>query len=244
MVEGSPTAFGRRLSNSVQYWTPVIGGFQARIATQLGGLKSPDGAVVATDPALYAVSVQWTGGPFTVGAAYELHEEFRASGVAGAPRPKDSAYMIGAKWAGGPFSIGAGFEQLEYENSSALAAAADNFKRQNFIVNGAFRLANGEIFAGYSWTPGNDDCGAGLVTALAGLGGCEDATEVKFLTVGYAHNLSKRTKAYFQYGDVTNGAAASVNYIAAPAGNAAGGTGGIFPGTDHQTFGIGVQHSF
>ncbi len=63
MAEGSPTSFGRRLSNSVQYWTPNIGGFQARIATQLSGLKSPDGAATPTDPALYALSVQWTGGP-------------------------------------------------------------------------------------------------------------------------------------------------------------------------------------
>lgn len=245
MAEGSTTSFGRRLSNTVQYWTPNIGGFQARLATQLSGLKSPDGAATPTDPALYALSVQWTGGPFTIGAAYELHEEFRASGVAGAPRPKDSAYMIGAKWAGGPFSISAGFEQLEYENSSALAAAADNFKRQNFVVNGAFRLANGEIFAGYSWTPGNDDCGAGLVTAAALLGSdCETATEASFLSVGYAHSLSKRTKAYIQYGLIDNGLAQSVNIIAAPGGNAAGGTGGIFPGTDIQMIGVGVQHSF
>jgi predicted porin len=174
-----------------------------------------------------------------------LHEEFRASGAAGAPRPKDSAYMIGAKWAGGPFSISAGFEQLEYESTTAVAAAEDNFKRQNFVVNGAFRLANGEIFAGYSWTPGNDDCGAGLVAAAALIGSdCETATEASFLSVGYAHNLSKRTKAYIQYGLIDNGIAQSVNIIAAPAGNAAGGAGGIFPGTDIQMIGVGVQHSF
>jgi hypothetical protein len=35
-----------------------------------------------------------------------------------------------------------------------------------------------------------------------------------------------------------------VYYIAGPAANAAGGTGGLLAGTDVQTFGIGVQHSF
>jgi predicted porin len=245
MTEGGATQFGRRLSNTVQYWTPVIGGFQARIATQLGGLKSPDGAVVSTDPALYSFSVQWTGGPFTVAGAYEMHEEFRSTGVAGAPRPTDTAYMIGGKWSTGAFSIGAAFEQLEYENSSAVAALADNFKRQNYVINGTFRLGNGEIFAGYSYTPGNDDCGAGLVAAAALLGSdCESATEVKFLSAGYAHNLSKRTKAYFMFGNIDNGIGQAVYYIAGPAANAAGGTGGLLAGTDVQTFGIGVQHSF
>ncbi len=153
--------------------------------------------------------------------------------------------MIGAKWAGGPFSISAGFEQLEYENSSAVAAAADNFKRQNYVVNAAFRTGSGEIFAGYSFTPGNDDCGAGLVAAAALVGtDCESATEASFISVGYAHNLSKRTKAYIQYGLIDNGQLASTNIIAAPGGNAAGGTGGIFPGTDIQMIGVGVQHSF
>lgn len=244
MVEGGGTQFGRRLSNTVQYWTPTIGGFQARIATQFSGLKSPDGASPSTDPSLWSFSAGWTGGPFTLGAAYEFHDEFRATGLAGAPTPKDTAWMIGGKWVSGPFSIGAAFEQLKYENSAA-AGAEDNFKRKNYVINGAFRLANGEIFAGYSWTPGNDDCGAGLNAAAAAIGSnCEDATEAKFFTLGYAHNLSKRTKAYFQFGNIDNGPGQNVYYIAGPAGNANNGTGGILAGTDVRTFGIGVQHSF
>ncbi len=64
--------------------------------------------------------------------------------------------MIGAKWTGGPFSIGAAFEH-DWSTKTVYAdglALADNFESQNYVVNGAFRLANGEIFAGYSWTKG------------------------------------------------------------------------------------------
>jgi predicted porin len=237
MVEGGLTQFGRRASNSVQYWTPTIGGFQARIGTQLSGLKSPDGAATPTDPQLWSLSAAWTGGPFTVGAAYEIHDEFRATGAPGAPTPKDTAWMIGAKWTGGPFSIGAGYEMTEYEASTV---AGDGFEKTNYVVNGAFRLANGEIFAGYSWTKGAEDCGAGVLAALC----AGEANKASFLSAGYAHNLSKRTKAYFQYGLIKNERASAVYYIAGPAGNAADGTGGILAGTDVQTFGIGVQHSF
>lgn len=236
MVEASPTAFGRRLSNTVQYWTPTFGGFQARIATQMGGLKSPDGAATPTDPSLWAASATWTGGPFTVGAAYERHDEFRSTGTPGSPDPTDTAWMIGGKWTGGPFSIGAAYEQTEYESSSL---AGDNFEKTNYVINGAFRIASGEIFAGYSWTKGAEDCGAGAAALCAG-----DATKARFISAGYAHNLSKRTKAYFQFGQIKNEAASAVYYIAGPAANAAGGTGGLLAGSDVRTFGVGVQHSF
>ena len=80
---------------------------------------------------------------------------------------------------------------------------------------------------------------------LAALMGCAgDATKAKFISAGYAHNLSKRTKAYFQFANIDNNPASGVYYIAGPAGNAAGGTGGIIAGTDVRTFGIGVQHAF
>ena len=83
------------------------------------------------------------------------------------------------------------------------------------------------------------------MTAAALIGSdCESATEATFISAGYAHNLSKRTKAYFQFANIKNGPGQAVYYIAGPAGNAAGGTGGILAGTDVRTFGIGVQHSF
>jgi predicted porin len=234
MTEGSTTAFGRRLSNTVQYWTPTIGGFQARIATQLTGHKSPSGFATGTDPSLWAASVAWTGGPFSLGAAYERHDEFRSTGVAGSPDPTDTAWMIGGKWTSGPFSIGAAYEMTEYEDSGP----GDNFEKKNYVINGAFRIASGEIFAGYSWTKGAEDCGAGA----AGL--CGDATKAKFFSAGYAHNLSKRTKAYVQFATIDNDLASAVYYIAAFPGNASGGTGGLIAGTDVRTIGVGVQHAF
>ena len=235
MTEGGATQFGRRLSNTVQYWTPTFGGFQARIATQLGGLKSPDNAATPTDPSLWSVSAQWTGGPFTIGAAYERHDEFRSTGLAGSPDPTDTAWMIGAKWSAGPFAIGVGYEQTEYEDSGG----GSNFEKNNYVINGTFNVGAGQIFAGYSWTKGAEDCGPAVAATCAG-----DASKARFISAGYAHNLSKRTKAYFQFGNIRNDDASSVYYIAGPAGNAVGGTGGILAGTDVRTFGVGVQHSF
>jgi predicted porin len=246
MTEGGATQFGRRLSNTVQYWTPTIAGFQGRIATQFSAHKAPDNVTApntSTDPDLWSVSLAYVTGPFSFGAAWERHEDFTAAGA------KDTAWMVGGKWTGGPFSIGAAFEQLDYGNAVA-APGNTEFKRKNFVVNGAFRFGSGELFAGYSWTPGNDDCGITLETAAALLGSnCEDATEANMLTAGYAHNLSKRTKAYVQFVQIDNNAVAGVgttayNLIAAPAGNAAGGTGGIVAGTDIRWIGVGVQHAF
>jgi predicted porin len=236
MTEGGATQFGRRLSNTVQYWTPTIGGFQGRIATQLSGHKSPDGAALQTDPSLWAASLTWATGAFSLGAAYERHDEFRSTGVAGAPDPTDTAWMIGGKWTGGPLAIGVAYEMTEYEDSGI----GDNAEKTNYVINATFNVGAGQIFAGYSWTKGFEDCGAGIA-AIA----CDgDASKARFISAGYAHNLSKRTKAYFQFANIKNDVASAVYYIAGPAANAAGGTGGLIAGSDVRTFGVGVQHSF
>jgi predicted porin len=228
MTEAGTTQFGRRLSNTVQYWTPTIGGFQARIATQFTGHKSPEGPA-AVDPGLWSASLSWTTGAFALGAAYERHKDFTAPGT------RDSGFMIGGKWTGGPISIGAAVEQLDYDP----VATGTEFKRRNFVVNGAFNVGAGQLFAGYSWTPGNRDCGPAL-TAV-----CDsDATEARMISAGYAHNLSKRTKAYVQFLSIDNESAQAFNIISAPPGNAVGGTGGIVAGTDIRALGVGVQHSF
>jgi predicted porin len=227
MTEAGATQFGRRLSNTVQYWTPTIGGFQARLATQFTGHKSPDNTAGAVDPDIWSASLSWTTGAFTLGGAWERHEDFTAVGA------KDTAWMIGGKWTGGPFAIGVGFEQLDYD----AVAAGTEFKRRNFIVNATFNVGAGQIFAGWSQTPGNDDCGPARTD-------CNDTSEARMISAGYAHNLSKRTKAYVQFLNIDNETATAFNIISAPPGNAVGGAGGIVTGTDIRAIGIGVQHSF
>lgn len=238
LINGSATAFGRRAANSVQYWTPNWGGFQGRIGTTLSGLKTADGAAVEQDPSLWSLSLMWSGGPFTVGGAYERHEEFR-NAVAGGPKTKDDAWMIGGKWRSGAFAVGAAYELRDYDNNSATAGAETNFEIKSWVVNGTFNLGSGEIFAGYSQME-TDSCGAGLTT-------CGNAGEADLLTLGYAHNLSKRTKAYINVGNIDNGSATAIYWIAGPAGNSAassGQSGGINAGTDVRTVGVGIQHSF
>ena len=247
MAEAGLTAFGKRISNTVQYWTPTIGGFQGRIATQLTGHKAPSGTPDATnvDPGLWSVSLAWTTGAFALGAAWERHEDFTAVGA------KDTAWMIGGKWTGGPFAIAGAIEQLEYDASgtnsfgNAFGTAGSQYERRNYVINATFNVGAGQLFAGYSWTPGNQVCGPTLVASAAAAGtDCETWTEAKMFSLGYAHNLSKRTKAYVHFANIENEVGTAYNFIAAPPGNAAGGTGGILVGTDQRMMGIGVQHSF
>ena len=246
MAEGSPTAFGRRLSNSVQYWSPNLGGFQAKVATQMTSQESPSGTVGAVDPSLWSFSLGWSGGPFKVIAAYEQHEDFTAVNA------KDTAWQIGGRWTTGPFAVALGMEQLEYE-ATAAAGPGTGFERKNFVVNTTYNMGSGQLFAGYSWTPGNDSCGATLAAAATAAGSdCESISKADILALGYAHHLSKRTSAYVQFVNVDNTAAGTAaapagtayNFIAAPPGNAAGGTGGILVGTDIRVIGVGVRHFF
>lgn len=48
-VEGAATSFHRRLSKTIQYWSPVWSGFQFKVATQLNNYKASTGSLTAAN---------------------------------------------------------------------------------------------------------------------------------------------------------------------------------------------------
>src|SRR3954470_267657 len=73
-------SFDVRANNIVQYWSPTISGFQARLAMTSNESKSDAPTTVppsaaGANPRLYGGSLEWTGGPFYVSYAYEKHKD-------------------------------------------------------------------------------------------------------------------------------------------------------------------------
>ena len=72
-------AFNNRANNVMQYWTPSLSGFVARLAVTSNEGKSDDPAVAGTaagaNPRLYGGSLAWTSGPFYAAYAYEKHQD-------------------------------------------------------------------------------------------------------------------------------------------------------------------------
>ncbi len=72
-------AFDIRANNVVQYWTPSLGGFVARLAVTSNEGKSDDPPVAGTaagaNPRLYGGSLAWSSGPFYLAYGYEKHKD-------------------------------------------------------------------------------------------------------------------------------------------------------------------------
>lgn len=272
-AEGAATSFHRRLSKTVQYWSPVWSGFQFKIATQLNNYKAPGSTITTVntlsgnnpDPSLWSYSLKWTGGPFEVYGAYETHRAFNVVTTSADVNVKDTGMQLGGKWDFGQGTVTLQWERLSYgNNASSLAiggtaaqSAATDYKLVNWALGGTFKIGgNGLLWGSYSKTPGRSSCGGSATVIGGGLDGlCGSATAASFLTLGYDHNMSKRTALYAAYGRINNGqgnntgntalVGSTYYYIAGPAGNTGVGAGvGVTAGTDVTTYAVGIKHTF
>lgn len=222
MTEGSPTSFVRRASNVLQYWSPVIGGFQGKIATQFSdAMKAPAGPAPGQEPELYSASLGWTGGPITVGVGYETHRDFQFDGG------KDNGISVVATYKLGPATLGAYYERLDTDGPSATAGEVN---ARNFAVMALFDTGTGQLTAVYGRA--SDPEGTG---AVADAGGA-------VWNIGYRHHLSKRTNVYAYFANLSNDPGSTRTFLSQPV-NAAGAT-GVLPGQDVRNIGIGMGHTF
>jgi len=250
------TAWSRRINNSVQYWSPIMAGFQVKVMTALANYQAPSSstAILSGTPKAqeYSANVTWVRGPISVGLGYDSHKGLRPSLVAGGdPNPKDSAVQLGAKWNFGPGEVGVGVEKLSYANNSATAAS-NEMDVQSWVVNGRWNIGPGAIFASYSASDTKSCTNAAAAAVTIGSATC--GTKPKMYTLGYDYVMSKRTKLYVAYSKIDNGTTTLANgtavgstyyYIAGPAANSNAGTNGaLAAGSDVTSFGVGIQHVF
>jgi len=248
------TGFSRRVNNSVQYWSPIVGGFQAKLMTALanyqqpGSNQMPSGVSKAKE---YSLSLAFVQGPFSVGAGYDSHEGLRPNTTAGAnPNPKDTGFQIGGKFNMGMAEVGLVYEKLSYEaNNGSLTTSANGMDVPSWGVNGRVNLGPGALWASYSKTDAKS-CSATNTT----IGSAACGVQAKMYVLGYDYVLSKRTKLYVAYSKIDNGVVtnsagnfvtgSSYYYVAGPAANQNGTSTGLAPGTDVTGYGIGLQHTF
>lgn len=246
----SSTAFSRRINNSIQYWTPVMGGFQAKLMTAANTYQSPGNTAFAgglPKAKEYSASLAWARGPISVGLGYDFHQGLRPNTAAtGNVDAKDTGIQLGAKWNFGPGEVGVGYEQLSWGNTNATGAD-NSLKTPAYVVNGRFKVGPGAVWASYAGAEGKS---CATATTVVGSSAC--GVKAKMYSLGYDYVLSKRTKMYVAYNKIDNGSTvangttigSSYYYIAGPATTNPGTNGGLPAGTDVTTIGVGVQHVF
>jgi predicted porin len=251
----SATAWSRRVSNSVQYWSPVMSGFQFKLMTALANYQSPANVYPngLPKPKEYSANATWARGPLSLAIGYDYHEALRPNtAVNGVINPKDTAVQIAGKWNFGPGELGVGYETISYGNNAVSGGTDTGMKVPAYVVDGRWNIGPGAVWASYSGTDAKSCTTTNTSATSIGTAVC--GVQAKEYSLGYDYVLSKRTKLYIAYNKIDNGiktlnngskVASSYYYIAGPAANAGNGTGGaLSAGTDVTTFGLGVQHVF
>ncbi len=210
------------LSNSLEYVTPDMSGFQAALAYSISPVTSGNDNLPITgtenDKDAYGISGRYQNGPVNVAAAYE---SLNKQGSAG----KDAlAWKVGGSYT----IMDATTLTLIYENTDMGGTVKD---RNAWYVNASHKMGETTLKLAY----GNiDKCGGT---------GC-DKTGATQASVGVSQALSKNTDVYALYTQVSNDSNASFGLIS----DTSSSYGSTFPsgvtGLDMSAFSVGINHKF
>jgi predicted porin len=194
------------VQNTIAYATPNIAGFSAEAQF---GLKEAN-----RSKNTFVLAANYDAGPLHLGAGY-------VSAPTGlfAPPASDSAKEFGVRalYELGAFTVGA-----YYNNDKFDDGAGNSLKRNSYRVSAMYAMGASEFHVN-----------VGKAGAFKANGVSQDDGATQF-TLGYNYNLSKRTKVYGFYTQVSN-QGDNVN-------------GGVYnvttPGSKFSSLALGVRHNF
>lgn len=233
-------SFDGRQGDVVAYISPAMAGFTGAIAYVAGA----EGATTAgqTKGSAWSLAGLYGNGPLSANLGYEVHDLGTAVGtiggpaVAGLPSLKESAWKLGVGYTMDALTVNAVYERTS-DNFGALANAlyatafaanADVFGHNAWYLSGKYSFGNDAVKLAYTKT-GNMNAGLGADTGA------------KQVSVGYDHNLGKRTTLFGLYTRLNNGTNAQFGL------STAGSTGGMTAsaaGVSVSAWSFGMKHTF
>jgi predicted porin len=243
-VPGKPDAsFDRRVGNSVQYWSPSMGGFSFRLDH---GVNETRGSVVAggpvTSPTVSSASLSYDRGQLSLRYGYEQHDDYfgmtqlggAAGGTATNPASKDRAHKFVILWRIGSTRITGMVEQLEYKDSDSVDGNVNGYKRKAFyaVIEQRFGEKN-SLWVSYG------RAADGSCTRVGGVSCNTHGLGADYLTLGYIYRFSKRTEFFITGYRLQN--KESGQYSVSPIVAASG---VVAPGSDIKGVGAGLFHTF
>jgi len=213
-ANSSTAIFDSRVSNTLVYATPDLGGFKGEAAYVLSDATGADTLPITKSSAkkdAFSLSGNYDNGPLSLAAAYQIlnkantttGKDFKAWKAGGSYTIKDATTLA-----------------LIYENIDLGGTAKD---RNAFYVSLAHKLGDTTLKFAYA----NADKCAGTACAKTG------ATQ---MSAGVSQSLSKNTELYALYTQVSNDNGASYGLAYGPAN--------AVTGKDESVFSFGVNHKF
>jgi predicted porin len=180
--------FWRRISNSIHYQSPVMGGAQVKVAYQTNQDRATTGVIA--NPQMWSVAASWSGlgGRARIGAAYDAHKEFSFQGET------DTGWRVTGGWNFGFADIGAAYEEMTYKS------AIGDVEARQWGVAIAIPIGQGAIRGSFSQA---DDLESGGVSAPTG---------AKQWNLGYDYRFSKRTTVGIGYATIDNDSLAAFTW--------------------------------
>jgi predicted porin len=230
--------FKRRQNNTMNYDSPVLGGFQVMAAfstAQTGGGAIAVGGTAATTgatagkPRVMSLGAQYSAGPLYIGAGYERHNEF--AGVGG--ENNDDGWHLGAAYTWGPVKFGGLYTRQTFETSATTESRVSGWH-----VGADWKIV-GPHGLRAAYTMARDVKGTGAI-AIVGSGSTRPAagpnTGADLWQVRYVYAFSKRTEFNFGYVKLDNEAAAFYTL---------GGLGAAVTGGNNQdAWAASLRHTF
>jgi len=229
-LNGAGASFDGRQTDVVAYISPAMGGFTGIIAYVAGAEGQT--TAVQTKGSAWSMAGLYGNGPLNVNFGYEVHHVGSATGTVGAAAvltllgkttARESAWKIGASYTMDALTINGVYERTDDDFG---AAGANVLGHNDYYLSGKYSFGSDAVKLAYGKAGDN-------ATASTG---------ARHISVGYDHNLSKRTTVYALYTQLSNDTGASYTL-----GNAGVGNGTVYVnglGAKPSAVSLGMKHTF
>lgn len=172
-----------RLNNTVTYYTPNMSGFGAQVQYILGEKPTKNADGTPFNPRNhndgYAVGVNYNNGPIYLGAGYGVVENTDRANI----------WAVSGSYAFGPAKIALGYDRSDSKISGQPTA-------KNAVIAGTYEIGSGLIKLAYNQARDSvDGTDKGLSNDASPLQ-LNVFDKIQKVSIGYQHNLSKRTSLY------------------------------------------------
>ncbi len=174
--------FNRRENNTIQYWSPKIGGFSTRVM-----YGANEGRTATANPSNVSVSLDYVSGGFRINYANEKHKDQRVNTITAGVTEKGQ--NLAGEFEVGSFTIGLLTQKFE---------STGRTDRKAYQAALTYTAGKNRFFVNF----GKNKDGA-ISTAAQ--------PESKLAAIGYNYSFSKRTTFMMRYAEVKNNAASSAN---------------------------------